>query len=65
MNKAVRSDRKRAVVAEAGNPTYHRKGWYEPVEAPTNSVCSRCRRQAPFLVWQSPHWLCAVCADAN
>lgn len=64
MSKTVRSDRKRAVVAETENPTYHRKGWYEPVEAPTLSICPRCRRDVPYVVWRSPDWLCAVCADA-
>ena len=65
MTKAVRSDRKRVVVAEAEDQTYHRKAWYELMEAPAESNCPRCRRRASYLVWRKPHWLCAVCADAK
>ncbi len=63
MNTTVQSGHKRAVVAEAEDTTYHRKGWYEPVEAPNESICPRCRRSAPYVVWRKPDWLCPVCAD--
>ena len=65
MTKAVRSDRKRVVVAEAEDQTYHRKGWQEPAEAPAESYCWHCHRRVPYLVWRGAEWLCVVCAEAK
>ena len=65
MKPTVPSDRKRAVVTEAENPTYHRKGWHDPGEGPTESYCRHCRQRVSYLVWRNADWLCVVCAEAR
>src|SRR5450759_877593 len=54
MTKAVRSDRKRVVVAEAEDQTYHRKGWYELVEAPAGGGAFGCPARAARPIRQPP-----------
>jgi len=65
MATAAQRDDRRPVVAVAEHPAFQRKRWDEPLEPPKSSVCLRCHRDVPYLVWRPPDWVCAVCAEAS
>ena len=67
MKPADLADRTRAGVTDAEKEkwTYHRKGWQEPAEAPTESYCPHCHQRVSYLVWRRAEWLCVVCAETR
>ena len=65
-NAHCRSARRQAPRGRRGGaPAFHRRRWDEPLEPPKSSVCLRCHHDVPYLVYRSPDWVCAGCAEAR